>query len=270
MGAWGHGIRQDDVVCDVIGVFEDNLKQGKSIVDATKAVRKQFAEAVKDSDDGPLFWIAIADAQWTYGQLDAGILQHVKDDFESGRSLSRWDENDTLLSRRKDVLKKFIDKIEKPNPRPKKPPRTTVRTPKFKPGDCLSILLSNGQFGAGIVLAVDHSNSEYGLDMVCALDYMSPEKPSREAFLERKWLYRTHHNWNNEIDVAWYMHVGFRKMKPRLEVICSIDLLASDPESRKEGIAYAGWEHLGEQIILQREWDSKKGKSPSPNCPSSS
>jgi len=82
MGAWGHGIRQNDVVCDVIGAFEDNLKQGKSIVDASKTVRKQFAEAIKDSDDGPLVWIGLADAQWTYGQLDPGVLQHVKDDFD--------------------------------------------------------------------------------------------------------------------------------------------------------------------------------------------
>ena len=72
---------------DVIGAFEDHLKQGKSIVDATKAVQKQFAEAIKDADDGPLIWIALADAQWTYGQLDQGVLHHVKDDFDSGRSL---------------------------------------------------------------------------------------------------------------------------------------------------------------------------------------
>jgi hypothetical protein len=47
----------------------------------------------------------------------------------------------------------------------------------------------------------------------------------------------------------------FRKMKPRLEVIGRVELLETDPKSRKEGIAYAGWEHLGEQIIFQRDWD---------------
>jgi hypothetical protein len=258
MGAWGYGIRQDDVVCDVIGAFEDNLKQGKNIVEASKAVRKQFAEAIKDRDDGPLAWIGLADAQWTYGQLDPGVLQHVKDDFDSGRSLSPWEESESDLSRRKATLKQFIEKLASPNPKPKKTPRITVRLPKFQPGDCLSILLSNGQFGAAIVLAVDSSNAEYGMDMVGVLDYMSPDKPKKGVFQERNWLHRTHHNWNNRIDLAWYMHVGFRKMKPRIEVVCRIDLLEADPKNRMEGIAYASWEHLGEQIVLQREWDSNK------------
>ena len=55
MGAWGEGIRQDDFVCDVIGIFEDLLKAGKSVADATKTVKSNFAPGMKDSDDGPLF-----------------------------------------------------------------------------------------------------------------------------------------------------------------------------------------------------------------------
>lgn len=258
MGTWGHGFRQDDFVCDIIDVFEDALKRGCSIGDATKTVRQQFAGALEDSDEGPLFWIAMADAQWTYGQLDEGVLRRVKDDFDSGRSLSRWDESDSELSRRKAVLERFIEKIEKPNPKPKKRPRIVRRLPKFQPGDCLSVLLSNGQFGAAIVLAVDHSDVEYGMDLVGVLDFMSPEKPSPDVFSRKVWLYRTHHEWAGKMDLTWYMHVGFRKMKPRLEVVGRVQLNESDPKSRKEGIAYASWEHLGEHIILQREWDAGK------------
>ena len=53
MGAWGHGIRQDDVVLDVIGVFEDALKGGASVSDATHTVRTRFSAALKDIDDAP-------------------------------------------------------------------------------------------------------------------------------------------------------------------------------------------------------------------------
>ena len=35
MGAWGYGIRHDDFVLDVIGVFEELLKAGHSVGDAT-------------------------------------------------------------------------------------------------------------------------------------------------------------------------------------------------------------------------------------------
>jgi hypothetical protein len=270
MGAWGCGIRQDDLVCDVLAAFENHLKQGKSTAAATSGVRKEFADAIGDSDDGPLVWIGLADAQWTYGELDPGVLRRVKEDLDSGRSLSRWHENKGDLSRRTAVLERFIAKIEKPNPKPKKRPKTIVRAPKFQPGDCLSVLLSNGQFGAALVLAVDHSVPEYGENLVALLDYMSPEKPSLEVFVKRRWLYRTHHSWDNEMDLAWYSHFGFRKTKPRLEVIGRVgileservEILESDPKSCKEGIPHDTWDHLGQQIILQREWDKTANNPP--------
>ena len=53
MGAWGYGIRQDDLVCDVIGVFEDLLKAGKSVREAAEAVTSKFTAEIKDAEDGP-------------------------------------------------------------------------------------------------------------------------------------------------------------------------------------------------------------------------
>lgn len=63
MGAWGHGIRQDDFVCDVIGAFEKLLKAGANLRDASQDVESMFASRIHDEDDGPLFWIALADMQ---------------------------------------------------------------------------------------------------------------------------------------------------------------------------------------------------------------
>lgn len=93
MGAWGHGIRQDDFVCDVIGDFDDLLKAGKSVVDATMDLMSRFSAEINDTDNGPLFWIALSDAQWTYGGLESQVLQRVQDDFNSGRGLDRWTED---------------------------------------------------------------------------------------------------------------------------------------------------------------------------------
>ena len=55
MGSWGAGIRDDDFVCDVENAFKEHLKDGMSLVDATKSVREQFSDALDDSDEGPLF-----------------------------------------------------------------------------------------------------------------------------------------------------------------------------------------------------------------------
>ena len=254
VGAWGYGIRQDDFVCDVIGVFEDLMKAGKSFREATKTVKSRFVAEIQDSDDGPLFWIALADMQWTYGELEPQILNHALEDFNSGRSLDRWAEDKRGLSRRRAVLEKFLSKISAPNPRPKKPPKMATRAPKFQAGDCLSIQLDDGQYAAAIVLAADHSNVEYGKNLIGVLDYLSAEKPPVEVYRSRKWLVRNHHSWNNEMDLAWYGPVGFRSAKDRIEVAGKTNLLDSDPTDSN---CYCGWNGIGKQVVYQREWDAK-------------
>jgi hypothetical protein len=251
MGTWGYGIRQNDFVCDVIGAFEELLKAGKSVADATKSVRSKFANAVGDPDDGPLFWIALADVLWAYGELNPQVLTHVKEDFDSGRSLSQWREDPRGLRGRTAALEKFITKIAARNPRPKKPPKVVIRAPKLRPGDCLSMLLSNGQYGAALVVASDHSNVEHGKNLVGVLDYLSPRKPSMDVFHKRKWLIRTHHDWNKQMDLAWYLGVGFRAARDRLEIIGQVEILESDP---KDSNSYCGWAGIGEQVIMQRDW----------------
>lgn len=254
MGAWGYGIRQDDFVLDVVGDFEDRLKAGQGAADATNAVKAKFAAAIEDTDDGPLFWIALADLQWLYGELEPQVLKRVQDDFDSGRSLDPWREDPRGLSRRRATLEKFISKIAAPNPRPKKPPKIVVRAPKFAPGDCLSIRLANGQYAAALVLAADHSIVEYGKNLVALLDYLSPEKPTIEVFRNRKWLVLTHHNWSSKLALAWYQHVGFRAAKGRLDIVGHVEILGSDP---KDSNMYSGWAGIGEEAVYQREWDAQ-------------
>ena len=131
MGVWGHGIRQNDFACDVVGSFEDLLKAGKTIKDATETVKAKFASEITDPDECSLFWIALADVQWKYGGLDLEILKRVHEDFHSGAALNQWREDPRALPRRKATLEKFLNKIAVPNPRPKKP-RVAIRAPKFK------------------------------------------------------------------------------------------------------------------------------------------
>lgn len=246
MGAWGYGIRQDDFVLDVVGVFEDLLKSGQSVADATKGVKAKFAAAIEDADDGPLFWIALADVQWSYGELEPHVFKRVREDFESGRSLDPWREDQRGLSRRRVALEKFIGKIAAPNPRPKRPPRIVVRAPKFRPGDCLSVRLSNGQYAAALVLAADHSAVEYGKNLVGILDFLSSEKPTIDVFRNRKWRVLTHGGSNGKPAISWYHPIGFRAARDRLEVIDRIEILESDC---KDSNVYRRWSGIGEEAM---------------------
>ena len=124
MGSWGVGIRQDDFVCDVEGIFEDQFKDGKTIGEATRIVHEQFANAIDDCYDGPLFWFALADMQWKYGDLDPTVLQRVIEIVDAGTGMDLWGKpSDKLYKQRKAALEKFRNKISQPNPKPSRPPK---------------------------------------------------------------------------------------------------------------------------------------------------
>lgn len=262
MGAWGTGIRQDDTVCDVIGAFEDALKNGADIAGATAVVHQVFAEAILDPDDGPHFWLALADAQWTYGQLDPTVLGKVCDHIRVDVDLSAWKEATKRdRAKRRAVLDSFLQKINAPNPKPKKYPKRVVRNPRFAAGDCLSIQLPNGHFGAAIVLAENRVNPEYGKNLIGVLDYMSTQMPTLPDFSLRKWLILTHHQHHGRLDLLWYLPVGFRAEKNRFEIIGRIDVLSSDPSDPTESLGSTSWHNLGRQIVYQREWDDAPASS---------
>ena len=256
MGAWGVGIREDDFVCDVEGAFQDFLKDGNTVEQATSHVQQQFGGAIDDADDGPLFWIAVADMQWTYGDIQPAVLSRVAEIVDRDLGMERWGEpTDKLYQQRKDALNKFLARISVPNEKPSRPPRRVVRKPKFKVGDCLSIQLENGQYGAGLVLATDDSNPEQGMDLVGDLDYLSDTPPSLDVFEKRGWLKLTHHDWNGRLNVMWYYPLGFRKMKPRISVVGNVPLVANDPS---QSSCYGGWHLLGQQVLQQHAWDRQE------------
>lgn len=243
MGAWGYGIRHDDFVSDVIGEFEDAMKSGKSVAETTAAVTSRFGGAIEDATDGPSFWIALADAQWTYGALEPAVLERVRDDFAAGRSLLPWQEDQRGLAQRRAVLEKFIRKLEVPKARPARA-KTIVRPPKFRPGDCLSIHLFSGEYGAAIVLAADHSIPEHGQNLVGVLNYRSDVSPTMDVFLARQWRLLSHHGAGDQLHVGWFFATGFRKVQARLAIAGTVEILPSDP---KDSNFYFGWGNIGEQ-----------------------
>ena len=70
MGTWGVGLYANDTAADVRDTWLKNLKLGASGEEATAALLQAWGK-----DDDPLFWLALADTQWTWGRLEA----HVRD-----------------------------------------------------------------------------------------------------------------------------------------------------------------------------------------------
>lgn len=69
MGAWGTALYSDDVALDVRDLYKELLGEGYSNEIVTKSLVRICKEQIEDEEDGPVFWLALADTQWKCGRL---------------------------------------------------------------------------------------------------------------------------------------------------------------------------------------------------------
>ncbi len=250
MGTIGTGINQDDTVSDIVGFITDRLKAGDSLHLASSKAKTHFAELESDTDEAPLFWLALASIQWKFGDVDPLILERVRYDITSEAGLDRWREDPKSYQKRKAVLAAFLSKIESKNQKPSALPKLIVRKAPFKKGDCLSFQLSDGNYTAALVLQENNDNPEYGTNLVASLDYYDTKPPELSFFKRRQWLILRHGNWNNEPDICWYLPVHFQQARKNITVIGNEGTKFLDP---KDSPSHVGWRHLGVQILLCRK-----------------
>jgi hypothetical protein len=252
MGTWGFSVTADDTVADIISFVTDELKAGEPIEIATAKAMVEFAELKNDDDEEPLLWLAIAHLQWKYGKVDPQILEHVRHDIASERGLERWRDEPQLFLKRKAALAKFLVKIEASNPKLSKPPKVVIRKAPFAKGDCLAVLLPDGRYTAALVLDENNSNPECGVNLIASLDFLDALPPETDVFKRKEWLRLNHGDWNNRMDINWYLPPRFRQESKRISVVGNIKLGWFIPKG--DG-SYTGWQSLGNQILLCREHD---------------
>lgn len=259
MSAWGHKIKQDDYVCDVVNIFNEYLKINADVNKTTLEVIKQYSDDIDDEDDGPLFWIALAESQWEYNEVQKEIYNKVEKIITNELGLELWKEGDrkSLLARKKE-LNNFLTKVKKPNLKPKKYPKIILRKPKYREGDCLSIKLESGQYAAAIVLIEDESDIEHGQNLIAGLTYLSHQEPEPSDFLKKNWLLISHNKWDNgHIDIGWYGTHGHRKYSKLINVVSTIRITTDDPATSS---TFCNWLHLGEQAFHQKEREKEWSK----------
>jgi hypothetical protein len=258
MGAWGTGILSDDTVRDVHSSYVDFFNRGNPPEVTRKKVLDEYAESVRDSDDGPLVWLGIAKAQWDCGQLEPPVLRKIREIVAKGLGLDLWaEQGEGLLQRRKTALTQFLIKLETPNPRPRKPRKAIKRNRIFQPGDCLAVRLEDGDWGAILVLegkpeSDDPYEETYGTNLVGTLHYKSSLMPRLDDFEKRQWLYLTHHSWKNQLELCYVTAARFRKVKDRFVRVGTIPLRSSDPRTAK---MYSSWPNKLNDMYLQDRWD---------------
>ena len=142
MGAWGSGLYQDDVACEVRDYYIDCLRdEDESAEDKTI---NYFQDELNDDDDCAVVWFALADTQWKYGRLSETVKSKALEYIDNGINLQLWTEADEkLYSKRENVLADLKKKLESPQPPKKRIPKQRRYICPWKIGDVFAFQINN-------------------------------------------------------------------------------------------------------------------------------
>ena len=143
MGAWGANLYQDDVALDVKDEYKDNLRRGKTNEEAMQEILDKYQELLEDEEDRGVFWLALADTQWNLGRLDEQVKEQALEIIELGTDLKRWEINEKLYNKRKEILEKLKEKLLSPQPEEKRMPKYRTYKCEWKNGDVFAYQLKS-------------------------------------------------------------------------------------------------------------------------------
>ena len=143
MGAWGANLYQDDVALDVKDEYKDNLRRGKTNEETMQEIIDKYQELLEDEEDRGVFWLALADTQWNLGRLDEQVKKQALEIIELGTDLKRWEVNEKLYNKRKEILEKIKEKLLSPQPEEKRMPKYRTYKCEWKNGDVFAYQLKS-------------------------------------------------------------------------------------------------------------------------------
>jgi hypothetical protein len=177
MGAWGTAVFSDDTACDVRDGYVDLLGDGLSGPEATKKLLREWSESLKDADEAPVFWLALAATQWKYGRLEPQVLRQALNAIDGGSDLSRWDADSKDYRKRRAVLDKLRTQLTSSQP-PEKPVRKRFRELNdWKTGELIAYRLLSGRFV--VLRVIGHNTDKGGTSPICELlDWIGDSLPN--------------------------------------------------------------------------------------------
>lgn len=116
MGKWGNKLYEDDIALDVKELYIDQLKRGKTNEEATEIIISENQDIILDYDDGPVFWYALADIQWSYGRLLPLVKEKAINLLKSERDLSRLGNTIKDIEERKKILFELEQRLKSEMP----------------------------------------------------------------------------------------------------------------------------------------------------------
>lgn len=167
MGAWGTAIFSDDAALDVRDSYIDLLGDGLSGPEATKKLLVEWATALEDPDEAPVFWLALASTQSKYGRLEPYVLDRALRTIDDGSDLARWDIGSKDYKKRRVVLDRLRAQLTSSQP-PARPVSKPFRdSNEWHVGDLIGYQLLSGRFA--VLRVIGHHSDKGGTSPICEL-----------------------------------------------------------------------------------------------------
>ena len=144
MGTWGTALYSDDLAADLRGDFTDAAGDGLSAASIVDRLAQEYAASVADADEGPVFWLAVADMGWRLGRLDERARLEALAAIDSGRDLARWEDPRDRVKRAA-VLTALRARLSSPPPPPKHVPRRVRHATGWQLGEVFALRLKSGR-----------------------------------------------------------------------------------------------------------------------------
>ena len=235
MGAWGPGLYQDDVTCDVKDDYLDWLRTGASNEEALSNVIDFNQDLIEDEEDGPLFWFALADTQWKYGRLTDFVKEKALEYIKCGSDLERWKYDRAQYKKRQIVIANLEKKLRLPQPKPKKIKKIVMKRATWNVGDVLLYKIQvkgcsmdekikNSKWCNKYVLmkvvGVDRFNigslpmDKYfdEVNVVSVFNWVGDKKPNIETINKLSFLKEDRYNAKN-VDVSYLLRFDKKELK---------------------------------------------------------
>jgi hypothetical protein len=119
MGAWGTGLWEDDLSCDIQDEWNELMDEGLSPKKVTKIILKSWQEEFSDYEDEEdkqadesILFISLAVLQMRHRSLTSSVKKKAIQLIEKGADLALWEEgDDESYQERKKVLEELKDKL---------------------------------------------------------------------------------------------------------------------------------------------------------------
>ena len=120
MGAWGTSLYANDTACDIKDDYIDKLKRGKDNEETVEIMMKEYSDVLKNEEEAPLFWFALANIQWDYGRLLPIVKEKALSYLKKEEELERWKNGDVnKLNAWLNTLNQLECKLNSPMPKEK-------------------------------------------------------------------------------------------------------------------------------------------------------